>query len=166
MAEKDTVFSSKLKQTGIFNFKDFYEFTYDWLTDENYTVIEKKYTEKISGDAKDIEIKWESIKQVSDYFQFVIKMHWRILGMKTVEAQKGDKKVKSNTGLLEIKFAGVLVKDYENRWETNAFMKFLRGIYDKYIIRGRIEDYEGKVYSEIQELINQCKAFLVLESKR
>ena len=45
-------------------------------------------------------------------------------------------------------------------------MKFLRGVYDRYIIRSRIEDYEGKLYEETQEVVEQCKAFLVLETKR
>ncbi len=166
MSEKDTIFSGKIKQAGLFSFKDLYSFMFEWLEEDGYNVIEKGYSEKIAGDSKDIEIKWEAKKKVSDYFRFVIKLDWRILGMKSIEAQKGDKKVKTNTGVLEIKFTGTLEKDYDGQWETNAFMKFLRGIYDRYIIRSRIQDYEGKLFGETQELIDQCKAFLVLETKR
>ncbi len=166
MSEKDTIFSGKIKQAGLFNFKDFYSFVYEWLEEDGYFVVEKQYSEKIAGDSKDIEIRWEARKKVSDYFRFTIKIDWRILGMKSVEAQKGDKKIKTNTGILEIKFTGVLERDHEGQWETNAFMKFLRGVYDRYIIRSRIEDYEGKLYDETQEIVDQCKAFLVLETKK
>ena len=57
MAEKDIIFSSKIKYGGIFSFKDFYRFCYDWLVDETgLGVVEEKYAEKLEGDAKMIEI--------------------------------------------------------------------------------------------------------------
>jgi len=166
MSEKDTIYAGKIKHSGLFNFKDLYQFSYQWFIDEGYKLFERKYGESISGDAKDIELRWESKKDISDYFQFVIKMEWIILGMKPVEAQRGDKKVKTNSGVCEIKFKAILVKDYENKWETNAFMKFLRGLYDRFIVKNRIDDYEEKLLEEVHNLIDQIKAFLVLETKR
>ena len=165
MGEKDTVFKGKIKQSGIFSFKDFYTFTYDWLKEEGYDVFERAYSESISGDSKKVEIKWEATREVSDYFKFMITMEWLILGMKTVEVQKDGKKVKMETGALEIKFKGVLVKDYEDRWENAPFWKFMRGIYEKYIIKVRIDDYQIKLLSEVEEIINQCKSFLSIEAQ-
>ena len=80
--EKDKVFSGKIKQSGIFKFKDLYEFIYDFLMGENYDVFEDKYVEKISGDSKDVEINWKATREISDYFRFEIKADWVILGMK------------------------------------------------------------------------------------
>ena len=71
-----------------------------------------------------------------------------------------------NKALAEIKAAGYLEKDYENRWERNPLAKFLRGAYDKYIIRSRIEQYEDKVAAEVDEAMAQIKAFLALEARR
>jgi len=34
MAEKDTIFSSKIKYTGIFSFREIYSFLYEWITQE------------------------------------------------------------------------------------------------------------------------------------
>ncbi len=165
MAEKDTLYQGKIKQGGIFSFKDFYSFTYDWLRDEGYDLIEKSYSEKVKGDSKELKIKWEAERDISDYFRFVIQMDWFIIGMKDVEVQKEGKKVKMNSGLLEIKFKAILVRDYENRWEDRPIWKFLKGVYDRYIIRARIEDYENKILEELNELIDQCKSFLALEAK-
>ena len=162
MAEKDTIFKGKIKQGGIFNFRDFYSFVYDWLREENYDLFETNYTEKVKGDAKQIEIKWEAHKEISDYFKFMIKLQWMILGMKTVEVMKEGKKVKMDSGLIEIKFSSFLIKDYEHRWEEHALWKFLRGLYDRYIIRSRIDDYEIRLLQETDELISQCKAFLAI----
>jgi hypothetical protein len=165
MAEKDTLFKGKIKQAGIFDFKEFYNFAYDWLREEGYKVTEKTYSEKVAGDAKDIDIEWIAKKKVSDYFRYLIKMDWKILGMKKTKVKKEDKEISMNSGLVEIKFAAVLVKDYEHKWEDHPFWKFLRGIYDKYIIRSRVDDYEDRIIEETDELIAQCKSFLAIEAK-
>ena len=166
MAEKDTLFKGKIKQAGVADFKDFYSFAYDWLSNEGYTVNEKVYSEKVAGDAKDIDVSWEAKKKVSDYFAFVIKIDWKILGLKSIEVQRESKKIKTNSGVFELKFSAVLVKDYESRWEDKPIWKFLRGVYDKYIIRSRIDQYEDKLMGELDELMAQCKAYLSIEGKR
>jgi len=166
MAEKDTIFKGKIKQSGIFDFKEFYSFIYDWLKGEGYGVDEKVYSEKIAGDAKDIEIEWEAKKKVSDYFKFVIKVSWNISGMKKVKVKKEGKEINMNSGGVSIKFAAVLVKDYESKWEDAPIWKFLRGIYDRYIIKSRIDQYEDDLMGELDELIAQCKSFLAIEAKR
>ncbi len=165
MVEKDLIYKGKIKQGGIFHFKDFYAFAYDWIISEDYDLTEKKYSEKVTGDAKQIEIIWEAYKKVSDYFRFVLKMRWLILGMKDVEVQREGKKVKMNSGSIEITFQAILEKDYESRWEDKPVWKFLRGVYDRYIIRSRIDKYEDKVVGELLNLIDQTKAFLALEAK-
>lgn len=165
MAEKDTITKGKVVQKGIFPFKDFYKFAYNLLREEDYKLIEKKYEEEITGDSKKVEIQWEAKKKISDYFQFFIKVDWRFLEMKDVEVVKEGKKVKMNSGIAEIKVAGILVKDYEHRWEDNPFWKFLRGIYDRYIIKSRIDKYEDKIKEEVDEFVAQCKSFLALEGR-
>ncbi len=165
MAEKDKVFSGKIKQAGIFDFKEFYSFTYDWLSDADYDVKEKTYSEKVVADAKDIDIVWEASRKISDYFKFTLKLQWRILGMKKVKVKRETREVDMNSGVVEIKFSAVLVKDYEHKWEDRPVFKFLRGIYDRYIIKSRISDYEDKLMEELDELIAQCKSFLAIEAK-
>jgi len=165
MPEKDKIISNKVKQDGVFDFKEFYKFCYTWLSDEGYFVSEDKYAEKIIGDAKEIEIKWVAERKISDYFKFQIKIEWFITGMKNVEVEKMGKKVKMNKGTVEIKAAGYLIKDYEARWETSGFMKFLRGIYDQYLIKARIESYEDKLVGEIDDFLGEIKSFLMLEGK-
>lgn len=166
MSEKDTIFKGKIKSTGIFDFKDFYSFSYDWLRGEGYDVFERRYAEKVAGDTKQIEVVWEADREISDYFKFRIVMEWMITGMKSVEVQKEGQKIKMDSGGVEIKFRAVLIKDYEDRWENNPFWKFLRGIYEKYIIRSRIEEYQIKLLEELGELVSQCKAFLSMEGQQ
>jgi hypothetical protein len=167
MAEVDRIYESKVKFSGLFDFKSLYNFIFTWLSDYGYGIIEEKsYTEKIKPEGKEIEISWNARRKISDYFRFLLKIGWRILGMTNVEVQKGGIKTKLNKGDVEIKITGFLEKDYEHRWETSPFFKFLRTIYDKYIIKSRIEGYERKIMEEVDELVAQTKSYLEMEGKR
>ncbi len=168
MSEKETIFSSKIKYTGIFSFKDFYKFCYDWLTDETgLKVIEDKYKEKLSGNSKDLEIEWTGENKVTDYFQFQVKVTFKIEKLVDVEVQQPNgAKIKTNKGAVEISVKGILVRDYDGKFEKNAFHKFLRGIYEKWVIASRVEQFENKLASDCDEFLNQAKAWLDLEGKK
>ena len=167
MPEKETIFSSKIKYSGIFSFKDFYKFSYDWLTEETgLELVENKYAEKIDGASKKIEIKWTGKKKLTDYFRFDAEVEIKADGLKEVEINQGGAKIKTNQGSVEVSIKGILVKDYEGKFETTAFKKFLRGIYEKWVIPSAIEEYKGKISSDSDAFLNQAKAYLDLEGKK
>lgn len=163
MPEKDKVFEAKVKQAGIFDFKEVYRFAYEWLVDEGYDVTEKNYSEKISAIGKEVEIEWDAKKKISDYFRFNLGIKWHIIGMTSIEVDQEGKKVKMNKGNFELKAKGVLEKDYEGKWEGSPTYKFFREIYNKYIVPGRIEQYGDKLFGEADEFIAQIKSFLAIE---
>lgn len=167
MAEKEDIFSSKIGYGGIFSFKDFYVFCHSWLSEEiGMNVSEGEYKEKISGTSKNIDIKWSAGKNITDYFRFEIKVEFRIIGLTEVEVMQGGAKTKSNKGSVDLKVKGTLVRDYEGKFETTPFKKFLRGIYEKWVIGSRIEQFEGKLAGALDEFLSQAKAYLDLEGKK
>jgi len=156
----------KLRHVGIFDFKEVYRICYEWFINEGYDVAEKSYVEKVGQKGKEIEIVWVAVRKVSDYFRFQIKSTWHILGLNDIEVEENGRKIKMNQGDLEIRFDVILEKDYESRWEDNALLKFLRGVYDKHIIQARIDKYETKLVEEVNEVITQVKSFLALSMTR
>lgn len=167
MSESETVYSSKVKYNGVCKFADFYKFCYEWLSDEKgLSVSETAYNEKISGTSKDIEIEWIGKKKVTDYFKFKVKINFRILGLSEVEVVEGGAKVKTNKGSFEISAKGDLIRDYDGKFEHSAFQKFLRGIYEKWVIASRVEEYEDKLIGVCDSFLGQAKAYLDLEGKR
>jgi len=167
MPEKETVFSSKIKSTGIFSFKDFYKFCYDWLKDETgLTVKENKYTEKIEGAAKKIEVEWEGEKKLTDFFRFDTKVKFKVDNLKEIEVPQGGAKVKTNQGAVEIEIKGILVRDYEGKFETTAFKKFMRSVYEKWVIPSSLEEYRTMIAEDCDKFLNQAKAYLDLEGKK
>ena len=165
--EKETIFSSKIKNTGIFSFREFYRFCHQWLTDEaNLDVIEDKYKENLKGNSKDIEIEWTCIRKITDYFMFEIKAKFKIDDLTDVEISREGAKIKTNKGAVEVGIKGNLVRDYDGKFEKSGFLKFLRGIYEKWVIASRIKQYEEKLAGDCDEFLNQAKAYLDLEGKK
>ena len=167
MAEKDTIFTSTIKNAGIFNFKGFYLFCHEWLTEETeLDLTEKKYEEKIKGDEKDIIIDWIGVRKLTDYFRLDMKVKFTVRSMKDVEVSQNGINIKTNEGSVKVKVQGILVRDYDGKFETTVFKKFLRSIYEKWVITSRIEEMEGKIVEESDKFLNQAKAYLDLEGKK
>lgn len=167
MAEKEEVFSSKVKYEGIFDFKEFYKFCYQWLVEEmQLDVMEDKYTEKISGDSKGIKVEWTGTRKVTDYFKFSVNVKFEILNLTSVEITQSGRKIKMNNGSVEVKVKGLLIRDYDGKFEKTATKKFMRSIYEKWVVASRIEQFEAKLISDCNEFLSQAKAFLDLEGNR
>ena len=168
MAEKQEIYNSVVKYNGVFPYKDFYKFCYVWLMEsmEVDEFSEKKYEEKIQGNSKEVKVKWETKKKLTDYFQMGVKVSFHITGMTNVEINKDGKKIKMNKGEIKMTVKGTLIRDYDGKFETSARMKFLRALYEKYIITSRVDYFEGYLVEKADELLNQAKAYLDLEGKR
>jgi hypothetical protein len=161
------IFVSKVKYEGIFSFKDFYKFCYDWLTEETDLLVqEEKYAEKIEGNAKNIDIEWVGKKKLSDYFQFVMKVKFKILYLSKVEINKDGKKISTNKGIVEISAKGIIARDYQGKFEVSPAKKVWRGIYEKFVIPSRIKQVEDKIIGDSDEFLGQAKAYLDIEGKK
>ena len=160
MVQKKLIYKEKLTQVGYWGYEDVYNMLFNWLKNHGYALSENSYKEKLSGGGKEIIIGWEAKKKVTDYFLYQIELNWHILGMKDAEVEIDGKKIKTNKGELEIDFKGTIIKDYEKKWTDKPIYKFLRGIYEEYIIRKTIDEYEDDLEGQTKELITDLKAFL------
>ncbi len=167
MAEKEEIFSSKVGYNGIFSFSEFYNFCYDWLTEEvGLGISEDKYAEKLQGDSKNIDVEWTGEKKITDYFKFQVKVQFKITGLAKVEVLRGKTKVRTNQGGVKVATKGILIRDYKGKFEKSGFQKFLRAIYEKWVIHARIEQMEDKLVGACDGFLSQAKAYLDLEGKR
>lgn len=168
MTEKDTLFNTKTKYTGLFSFPDFYSFCYSWLVDsESYLIIEDKYTEKLAGDQKTVEVEWTGTKKITDYFKNQLKIKFRITNMTQVEiTDSSGKKKKMNNGTVEVSLKGILLRDYDSKFETTSTKKFLRGIYEKWVIASRIDQMQTELIKFCDSFLAEVKAYFDLEGKK
>jgi hypothetical protein len=167
MAEEETIFSSKISYNGIFSFKDFYKFCYEWLNDEEgLGITEDKYSEKLSGDSKEISVAWSGEKEMTDFFKLQVKVSIDVKNLTKAEINKDGAKISMNKGSVQVGIKGTLVRDYNGKFETTAFKKFLRGIYERWVVPSAIEHNEDKIISICDEFLSQAKAYLDLEGKK
>jgi len=162
MVQKSEVYKHVIKKKGFWNYTELYNFCFDWLQRENYHVVENEYIEKMSDFGKEVLLEWKAQRKVTDYFKNVIHVKWHILGMNSAEVERDGKKEKTNKGEVKITISADLVKDYEARWEDKPLWKFLRGVYDKYIIRTTTEEYEDRLEDKATEYAGDVKALLDL----
>ena len=119
----------------------------------------------MEGDGKNVDIQWTGIKKVTDYFKFEVKVVFRIIALTNVEISQNNAKVKTNKGSVEVSVKGTLIRDWQGKFETKALKKFLRSIYEKWVIPSRIEQFEEKLIGDCDEFLSQSKAYLDLEGK-
>lgn len=167
MPEKNEVYANKVKYEGVFSFKDFYQFCYDYLSNEKGfgNLTEKSYKEKIKGNEKDVEVEWEDKKEFNDYFRHDIKVKFAVKRLKDVEVQQEGKKIKTQQGEIEVSMKGTVVSDYDGKFDTTPFNKVLRSIYEKWIIPSTYEQVKEKIIGPCDDFLAQAKAFLDLEGK-
>ena len=168
MVERETVIKEQMKYSGLGDLREAYKFAYDWLRDEYFDVEESKYTERIKGNEKELEIIWLATKKITDYFRIAINIKWEIRGMKDVEVEVNGKKQKMNDfGEVKITLKGILEKDYESRWgHRTTFYRFLREVYHKYVITRVTEEKKYETIDYIQEFKEEVKAYFEMTGRR
>jgi hypothetical protein len=153
---------AKVTFTGIFDLDEWYRLMYELFTTFGYEVNERKYKEKMKPQGKDIEMIWDCQRKVDDYTKFYIRVEVFGLAVKRVSVQKGGVEKNADKGTLEITFKSILITDYENRWETHPVLKFMKGMYDKYLYRPTFDHWKDKIYEEMYHIQNEVKAFFNL----
>lgn len=162
MAEKELLLNEKLEHTGIFDFQGLYSYAHSWFKDESYNVQEEKYVEKVSGNGRDISFEWKTTKKLSDYFGVEHKIKVSAEKITDVEVEiDGDKK-HMNKGKIVIEIKSTIVMDPEGKWEATPYYRFMRDVYNKYIVPGRVDSMKSKVTSDGRKFKEDMKSYLEL----
>jgi len=149
----------KVKQKAVFDLTELYKLMYRWFDLNGYFQQEVEYRDSEEAMGKHLEIKWYTEKKIDDYIKFIIEPSFLVLGLSKIEIEREGIKTATNKGEVEIRFDAYLLKDYDDKW-GGPVMRFFREVYDKYIIKKRIEDFEGLLQTELYKLIDEIKAFL------
>jgi hypothetical protein len=92
----------------------------------------------------------------------VIRVNTKMFNVKEVEVEKDGHKLTLNQGRVAVLIDGILQTDYENRWSSVPFYIFIRTMYDKFIYKSYIDQFEAKLNEEVEQLHTQMKAFFNL----
>ena len=59
-----------------------------------------------------------------------------------------------------MEFESYIETDFEEKWESNPFQKFIRGVYDKVMNSEKRKKYEKTLDDHTHEVYNKTKFFL------
>lgn len=166
MAEKEQILKEKLEHNGLFEFGSLYAFAHEWLKEARYGVTEEKYSEKTSGSSREIDIEWKAVREITDYFKFEYRIKFEIKGMTDVEVETDGQKKTMNKGKLKVEITGTLVADKDSKWDNTPFSRFMRDVYNKYVIPSRMDNMRGEVIGVAQNFKDEIKAFLDMAGRR
>ncbi|MBS3077612.1 hypothetical protein J4233_05050 [Candidatus Pacearchaeota archaeon] len=166
MAEKDQISKEKLEHTGVFDFKAMYSYAHSWFAEQGYGIIEERYIEKAKGDSRDIMIEWKASKDFSDYFRFEYKIKFEIEGLTDVEVEIEGKRRQMNKGRVVVEITAILVTDKDGKWESSSFSRFMRDVYNKYIVPSRVESMKILLLSKSTGFKDDLKTFMNLTARR
>jgi hypothetical protein len=162
MAETDWVIRGDkfvIQKKAQFSMIELYRTLKAWFDLHSYNFYEKEYEDTVRGDKKSVSIKWEGQKPVDNYTKFLINLSISLKNYQIVDTKKG----KTVEGDLKIKYDAAIQSDYEERWENNAFFKFTRGIFDKFISTGKRERHEKEITEDLHDIFNRTKSYLNLQ---
>ena len=158
---KDVLFDNyKLKQDSIFDLGELYKSIFRWFDVNGYSFYEKEYNDIDEPNGKHLEIYWYTEKKIDLYVKFVIEVSYLVLGMQKIELEKGGVKIKTNKGSIEFRITAYLMKDYDDKWSKSAMQKKMRYIYDRFIIKKRIDKLEAELVKDVNSLVDELKSFL------
>ena len=163
MPEREVVVDKlRLTYEGLFSMLDLYKMIDEWFRWKGYDKRENKNIEIVKPEGKYLELEIEPWKKVTDYAKNVIKIRMQVTGLKEVEVEKENTKLKLNQGRVHFVFDGYLETDYESRWEGKPIFYFIRTVFDKYFYKPFTSGFEKGVKEDVMHLHGQIKAFLNL----
>ena len=144
-----------IRQNAPVDLKALHKALYQWAEENKYFFNEKDFTEKIKSHGKEINIKWVFEKKTTDF----IKFHHHIeIWTHSMNPMKDNPNLMK--GEIEVVLDAKMEMDWQNRWDTSSFLKFLRKMYIYYVKKQYFLNYAGKCWGDTYSLHALIKSHL------
>jgi len=158
MSEEQEIVSVKVNQKSVFKVKDFYSFVFELVNSQGFDIFEKVFKK----DGNDTVFEWDCYNWVDDYVKLKIWLKCSIRGAERVKVKRQGIAESMEKASVEIKIKGKIITDWNDRWEANPLVKFLKGLYDKYLFKPSFEQYKKTVTDNVYLIENEIKSFFEL----
>ena len=167
----------RVKYKDVFHLKNLYNMMHELLWEEGWNGyegdrwhadIETLYSENIFQKAihtggKDLWVWWrlkKDVEKYSGYFKYTLDIDFHGVYLQDVEIIHQGKKIRANSGELEIFFRPNLEGDYKGDWRKQWLLKHFQDIYEKRIMVYDIEKLEKNLWREVYRIQSKVKDFL------
>ncbi|RLE44423.1 hypothetical protein DRJ16_02240 [Candidatus Woesearchaeota archaeon] len=151
-----------LTYSGLFDLNAFYRYLMEWLSTNHFVPYEARNEELTTKNGKDIIIELLPYKKYTDHFKGIMKIEINFVGIKPVEVEKHETKVKLNKGFVKIVIDGYLETEYEKYWERRATLFFFKLLFDKLFFKRYTLMYENAIKQDVYKLYDALQHFFNL----
>lgn len=149
-----------IKKAGIMDIDGLLSLMRSWAEQYNYDCFEKKHVEKGASTGTYIESNWYMERKVTYYIKFIIEIEFLIKDVNPVVVEMPDgRKLKRSRARIEVLFNSKMEKNYLKKFSSTKgeFSDFLRVIYEKYLAKLRLKEYEDRLEAESNDLLEELK---------
>jgi len=128
-----------------------------WFNNNKYDFWEKGLSEKDTGPGKELVSEWIAQREVTDYFTYDIEIKFLARDLQKVTFEDRSD---GYFARLIVEIDATLVIDPDNKFSGSKWDKLMQSLYDRYIMKDKIDEYAEKLALEMVELINGIKQHL------
>ncbi|MBS3132414.1 hypothetical protein J4212_08330 [Candidatus Woesearchaeota archaeon] len=175
---------TRIKYKDVFSLKNLYIMMHELLMEEGWVGLgtggnvkgyemhadietlysENVYQKGVHSGGKEMWVWWRTHKigigEFSGYFEKRMDIDWHLSYGQDVEAIHQGKKVKVQSGELEMFFRGEILGDKDGTWGRHPVLKHFQDIYEKRIMSQDIDKMEKDLWRDIYRISSKMKAFL------
>lgn len=127
-----------------------------------YAYFEREHNEVVARDGKEIFLKADSDRELSDDAKSRITVQLQVRNSKEVTIELDGKPKRVNECTMKITTSAYLVTDYEGRYQHVASLFFLRRIYEKFFGVRELKKLTRVVQRDYEDIIKETKHYLNL----
>lgn len=171
MSEKIKIPTLTIQYRDPFLFKTLYFLIYEWLMDNGYTDedggekrLEKHYEEQRHGELRHYRIWWRSLKipHGSGFVKYHLDVDYLGLAISKVEVQRGEKRIKADSGEINIFLSPWVEVDFSEHFKKNFFIRYFEDVFKTRWMKNNLEGHKDEIYSDALRLHGTLKKYFEL----
>ena len=160
MAEKHTIVAGDtVGYGGLIQMNDLFTLINSYLRQVGYDKRVTHNEQQVIGNKKHIFVQLKPWKKISDYIKFEIKIGIDAT-IEDVEIRIDDVPTMVQKGNIKIKFFGAVITDYEKSWEQKPEYFFLRTLFNKFVYKVKMTEWDGMLKNQVAHLKAEIASFL------
>ncbi|MBR9675686.1 hypothetical protein GOV05_01625 [Candidatus Woesearchaeota archaeon] len=164
MAEKATlVEGDKIAYEGLFELKELMSLINSYIKQVGYDKKVVKNEQQVFDNFKQLSIELKPLKKITDYIKFEMKIKIEGREIEDVELRIDDRLRHMQKGRLSIVFFATMHTDYEGTWEQKPEYFFVRTLFNKFVYRAKMTQWESQLKEQVAHLKAEISSFLNIQ---
>lgn len=155
------VLGMQVDYQGIFNLSNLLVMIDTFFRKRGYTKHIMGHKEKRTEKGRSINLRLRPFKKVK-INKLEVQVWLNISNLVDIQKKIDGIDVSLNKGKVNIVIDAFVIQDLRGKWEARAEYTFIRTIFEKFLFKSKVVDFEGMVKSDAVELKNEIASYLNL----